>query len=178
MHQNAARRFQSHRDLVRRCTRALTDPVQCRVHRGRRMGHRALAADLPRGIHHTKFVLLTSQINPHKPPEHLRHSMSFPARPPVSCIALVLALAARLPTRCPHGPPRRGASLRLALEAQAASGTPDKMAELVANQRTARSLRLWKLPEPWTHTSRPPLLGNAENAFPQASTDITTLASV
>ncbi len=27
--------------------------------------------------------------------------------------------------------------------------------------------RLWKLPEPWTHRTRPPLLGKLQNSFPQ-----------
>ena len=26
---------------------------------------------------------------------------------------------------------------------------------------------LWKLPEPWTHRPRPPLLGKLQNSFPQ-----------
>jgi hypothetical protein len=34
---------------------------------------------------------------------------------------------------------------------------------------TARTRRLWKLPEPWTHSTRPPLLGNpqTQTGFPQ-----------
>ena len=27
--------------------------------------------------------------------------------------------------------------------------------------------RLWKLPEPWTHSTRPPLLGKLQSSFPQ-----------
>ncbi len=29
---------------------------------------------------------------------------------------------------------------------------------------------LWKLPQPWTRRTRPPLLGKPQNGFPQAPT--------
>lgn len=34
----------------------------------------------------------------------------------------------------------------------------------------------WTLPEPWTHRTRPPLLGKPQNGFPQAPTGFTPLS--
>jgi hypothetical protein len=31
---------------------------------------------------------------------------------------------------------------------------------------------LWKLPEPWTPSTRPPLLGKPQNSFPRAPTGV------
>jgi hypothetical protein len=47
--------------------------------------------------------------------------------------------------------------------AQIAEGTRDGAAELA--QFDTRCL--WKLPEPWTPRTRPPLLGNSQTEFPQ-----------
>ena len=52
-----------------------------------------------------------------------------------------------------------GAQSVLGADAQGRPGTPDEAAELANNNARFRA-GLWKLPEPWTHRTRPPLLGN------------------
>ena len=68
-----------------------------------------------------------------------------------------------------HGPHGRGAGPAGARGARSPrhsrpGGRAQSFAVVVAS--------LWKLPEPWTHRTRPPLLGKRADAFPTATTDV------
>ena len=158
--QRAARCLDADRDRVGRGTRDGAHPLQGLVHGGDRMRYGSLSTDLPTGIQHAEAMLLTPPIDSHIPSECLQPRSPFRPGRPVSCITLVRALEARLPTGCQSTVHLAGAHVSVRRSGRSArTALPTRWPSSHDTLSVTSPARLWKLPEPWTHRTRPPLLG-------------------
>src|SRR6185503_19152789 len=127
-------------------------------------------ADRAVGVQQTEHMRVGAPINPQKPVERLRHSPSSPGT---------------RPSREPH-PPCTGArsatshwmSLTVHLVGAQVFGRRfmrRRPAALPTRWPSSGSIvakdsrRLWKRPEPWTHSTRPPLLGKRSERVSHSS---------
>src|SRR2546428_8444711 len=157
IHQCTTRRFDGDRDLRRRGSSECHDPVETRLHRIRRVVHTALFPAMPSRIDHTDGMTLAAPIDPDIP-RHLFHLASLSITIGRGALS---ALYWRSLGAIPHGTctadsPSRHRSTPGAAVARATPGVLDG----ATGTHRFSSIRLWKLPEPWTHRTRPPLLGN------------------
>src|SRR2546422_4441163 len=173
--QRAARLFDGDGDLARRSRRSRQDPRDGAVNRRRVVLDASRVVDLAGRINEAELMRVVAPINPEKPVIVFSHRDRLRRNRPTRgvCSSLYWRSWRDSPLEVHHGPTNRGADPPPVLGAQGPVGAPDWPAELrlFGEARTrvrASKTRAWKLPELWTHRTRPRAPWKTPSArFPQ-----------